>query len=357
MLSREGEMDCNGDNQAINRMPASMTLDEYMAAGGYASGITPMPRTGSHSTGGDIAGATPMNGQPPEAQHIRKRTRNKRRTKRMTPKAVAANRRNGPKSKGPSPEGAKRSRGNRLTHGMAAQLPEFLIGEAGEDRAAYAELKAIVLEAYMAANHHDELVIEEYVKELWRRLHRIEPVERDLIRRRLLRRRRARGHDDTQRLQDLLAHNPAGLRDDAVGLRYLIDQLSEVLAATRALAADTDMMQPIKQLSARLQDTVVAVKELAAQALTKRPEVIAVIEGVLTKLRQTLAEHETAAADLDAIETTLCVLPSGKSGENLLRHLRRSDRRLFQLRRQLEPLRRRAADERETPPTTEAPTV
>jgi len=54
------------------------------------------------------------------------------------------------------------------------------------------------------------------------------------------------------------------------------------------------------------------------------------------------------------------VLPSGTSGENLLRHLRRSDHRLAQLRRVLEPLRRdrrHSADERQTPPASEGPTV
>ena len=138
----------------------------------------------------------------------------------MTAKRLIANRVNGSKSRGPSSdEGKKKSRGNALKSGMGAQLPEFLIGEAAENRAAYAELKAIVDETYLPANRHDELLIDEYVKELWRRLYRIEPAERALIRSRLLRRRRARRDDDLHRVQDVLAHNPATLQDSVAGLR------------------------------------------------------------------------------------------------------------------------------------------
>src|SRR5262249_37174193 len=136
------------------------------------------------------------------------------------------------------------------------------------------------------------------------------------------------------------------LENTVAGLRYLVEQLDGVLSATRALAADADVMQPIKQFSARLQDRVVAVKEGPAPALTAPQAVITAIEGLPASLRRALARGEAAVADLEDIETTLCVLPAGKSGENLLRHLRRNDRRLFQLRRQLEPLRcdrRRAA--------------
>ena len=217
-----------------------------------------------------------------------------------------------------------------------------------------------MLEAYVPASRHDTLLIAEYVNELWRRYHRVEPAERALIRRRLLRRRRTSGCDDAQQVQDLLAHNPAGLQDSVPGLQYVIDQLAAALVAVRGLAAADDLMQPLKDVSARLRDKVVSIRELVDKTFTKRHAIIAAIEGVQATLRQALAEQEMAADKLDDIETALCMLPASNSGENLLRHLRRSDRRLAQLRRMLEPLRRTRRDsagERETPPAAGGLTV
>jgi hypothetical protein len=180
----------------------------------------------------------------------------------------------------------------------------------------------------------------EYAHELWRRYHRINPVEQALVGRALLRRRRAHRHDDTQEVQDLCTHNPARLQHTVGGLRYLLAELARVIAATRDLPVGASVMQPTEALSAQLHHTLLALVKLCKQAPTTAAAVIGALGTIQRHLREALVEEETVAKQFSDIEEVICRLPPGKRGELLLRYLRQSDRRLASLRRRLEPIRR-----------------
>src|SRR5207249_8953225 len=102
------------------------------------------------------------------------------------------------------------------------------------------------------------------------------------------------------------------------GSQHSIDQRAPALVAVRWLAPAHHLMQPLKDVSARLRDKVVSIRELVDKTFTKRHAIIAAIESVQATLRQALAEQEMAADKLDDIETALCMLPASNSGENLL---------------------------------------
>ena len=278
----------------------------------------------------------------------------RKRRKQMSERQLAANRRNGARGRGPtSLEGKMRSRGGAMKHGMTAVQPVLLVGEAGEERARFDELRAYVLDGYVPRTDDDRLVVGEYVHELWRRYQRINPAEQALIREAFIRRRRVHARHQAQQIPDLLAHNPGGLQHCAAGLRYLIEELGRLRAATDSLVAGADVMQPVNAFSARIQHTLPALVELAARGLTKASAVTEMIAKIQTELRETLAKEEAAAAQLEDIEATICLVPAGKKGERLLRYLRQSDRRLAHLRRVLAPLRRPAVAEAEAPPRHE----
>src|SRR5439155_25428711 len=106
--------------------------------------LVPTAPVGSILTVDAVTSATRASSQSAKARRTAKRIRKKRRVKRMTEAAIRANQMNGSKGRGPtSVEGKKKSRGGALSHGMTAQQPDLLIGEAGEDRAAYAELEEV----------------------------------------------------------------------------------------------------------------------------------------------------------------------------------------------------------------------
>jgi hypothetical protein len=242
---------------------------------------------------------------------------------------------------------------------MTATVPDILVSEAGEDREVFLQLRSTVHDAYARRDDHDDLVIEEYTIELWRRLHRINVAEREMIRRALLRARRAHGRRQAAQVQDHIAHNPAALLQTVGGLRYLLDELDQVTAAVGILAPDAPVMQPVKQLSARLQDAVPPLVTLSKRDLTTPAKVTAAVQALQMELRQGLVEEEKAELKLEAIETVICRLPAGPKGELLLRYLRQSDRRLSALRRYLEPIRcvRPIAEDAATHPGSQEPTA
>jgi hypothetical protein len=87
----------------------------------------------------------------------------------MTPRRLAANQANGPRSYGPvTPEGLERARDARIQHGFYARDPSEALEKLGEDREEFNQLVASMVVKWQPANDFETRLVKRLARALWK---------------------------------------------------------------------------------------------------------------------------------------------------------------------------------------------
>ena len=297
---------------------------------------------------------------------------NKGQIKNMTPRQIAANRRNARHSTGPkTPQGKARSRLNALQHGLLAReavLQGFWIRESPR------ELEALHRQFWQQCapvGALEEMLVEQIVTCYWRkrRVLRAESgeiaqsVDEGVCARR---RHRAGQHARFEETRGMLGESK--LKMSTAGLDYMTEKLEAVCADIVATGKLTGAMRAelirvfgvdsdgaaveLAMLEKWRQDNPERLKAAALKAKYEE-DVLGFIAGRLELHGYLRAAVEVQERTEEEESRRASALPSGESAERILRYEGALDRQLFRLLRQLERWQRMRMAGKMPKPATE----